>query len=76
MINTIELDKKLMFQDAWNHNTPYSTLLICNEKTIHKLALTLGKDTLDDYQGHKIKIDNDLKDDEYIISTYKKGEEV
>ena len=33
MIDIKELDKRLMFQDAWKHNTPYSTLLICNGAT-------------------------------------------
>ena len=79
MIDIKELDKRLMFQDAWKHNTPYSTLLICNGATAHRLALTLGidkLDKLDSYKGHAIKIDNELDDDEYIISAYKKGEEV
>lgn len=76
MIDIKELDKRLMFQDAWKHNTPYSTLLICNGTTAHRLALTLGIDKLDSYKGHTVKIDNELDDDEYIISAYKKGEEV
>ena len=76
MIDIKELDKRLMFQDAWKHNTPYSTLLICNGTTAHRLALTLGMDKLDNYKGHMVTIDNELDDDEYIISAYKKGEEV
>ena len=51
MIDIKELDKRLMFQDAWKHNTPYSTLLICNGATAHRLALTLGMDKLDNYKG-------------------------
>ena len=50
MIDIKELDKRLMFQDAWKHNTPYSTLLICNGTTAHRLALTLGIDKLDSYK--------------------------
>ena len=60
MIDIKELDKRLMFQDAWKHNTPYSTLLICNGATAHRLALTLGIDKLDSYKGHAVKIDNEL----------------
>ena len=76
MIDIKELDKRLMFQDAWKYNTPYSTLLNCNGATAHRLALTLGIDKLDSYKGHAVKIDNELNDNEYIISAYKKGEEV
>ncbi|MGN0992830.1 MAG: hypothetical protein ACI4PE_02800 [Bacilli bacterium] len=74
MIDIDELDKRIILNDAWIAGTPYYTTIIANENTFKVLAIALNKKELNEYKGHKIKIDNNLKDNEYIIGTNKKGE--
>ena len=71
-----ELNKRIMIYNAWlAESTDYEALLIGNSNTFSRIALYLGKNSLDGvYLENSIQVDESLADGVIVLTAQKKGE--
>lgn len=71
-----ELNKRIMIYNAWlAESTNYEALIIGNNNTFSRIALHLGKNSLEEvYLGNPIQVDESLADGVIVLTAQKKGE--
>lgn len=70
-----EIDKRIMIYSTWLANTKYEVILLGNSSTFARMALYLGKQSLEGvYKGNAIEVDETLSDGQVILTAQKKGE--
>lgn len=71
-----ELNKRIMIYNAWlAESIDYEALLIGNSNTFSRIALYLGKNSLDGvYLENSIQVDESLADGVIVLTAQKKGE--
>ena len=75
MVNVTELDKRIIMYTTWKTDSTYEIKLVMNETTKKQLAVSVGKQDIDEYKSIAINIDNDLADEDVLIISEKIQEE-